>query len=66
MRTRDGAELTGVDCSKPGSDADSEKRIRVVSGQMFDLLVKYSRAATRVEPPCSPESWLPPGSGREF
>jgi len=44
VRTPAGAELTGVDCSKPGSDAESEERIRVISGQFFELLVKYSRS----------------------
>ena len=44
VRTREGAELTGVDCSKPGSDAESEARTRVICNEFFDLLVKYSRS----------------------
>ena len=43
LQTRDGEQLAGVDCSRPGADAEREQRIRVVSGEFFDLLVRYSR-----------------------
>ena len=47
LRTPEAAELTGVDCSRPGSDASSEERMRVISNQFFELLVKYSRSHSR-------------------
>ena len=43
LQTPQGAELTGVDCSRPGADAAREQRMRVVASQFFDLLVRYSR-----------------------
>ena len=43
LQTREGEELTGVDCSRPGADAKREERMRVVSNQFFELLVRYSQ-----------------------
>jgi len=44
LQTREGEELTGVDCSRPGGDAEREERMRVVSNAFFELLVKYSQS----------------------
>ena len=42
LQTHDGEQLAGVDCSRPGANAEREQRMRVVSGEFFDLLVRYS------------------------
>jgi hypothetical protein len=48
LQTREGEELTGVDCSRPGGGADREGRMRVISSQFFELLVQYSRTHPHV------------------
>lgn len=43
LQTREGEQLTGVDCSRPGGDAKREERARVIANQFFEMLVRYSQ-----------------------